>query len=736
MLKTGEEMSKVRVKSIETIRFFAILIIITTHYWSFFMPEMMELIYIRYNKIFIGISGKLGVCMFCVLLGYFVADNCSNEEFDLIEYIVKRYLKFIIPTCIINSSVFLGIKWYRILGKKVLFLDKDINIKVLLNDIFFLGNVIVPTYWCIKWFFIASVIIAFCIVFAKRKFFDSFFCLLIAAVICFLSGKIWYLNCTFGGVIYFLNKRIRIEKNIIYGLLILLIVLLYRNSESELTYIKQGIACALFLFIVLQGKILWCLLNSSYMAKLGGLSMGVFYLHIPFYCFFTPYIIQFLRFFSIGKVEWYAFIVSIVIIYSLSYIFSKKVNRIYQKVMNIDFREKGCRLALKNYYKKISAFSLFAGGLLIYSVLTFLLFYNQAIGFKNGYPSDIRVYIDIAYGKKAGGPAPYPLYFFLIRFVGYLTSSELAAALVTMGLNMVTPCAMYYYWNKKSIEWKKSEEERKRGVIILFSLLFVSMIICRTFNKNLYLGQGTPNPWHNQTILATRGFAIIAFFQFLKLYQSNKGYIGIRDYFVFALMMFTTTFTKPSFSFCFIPSCGLLMLYRLWKEKFHCLKEMFLLGICFVPTFLLLLYQYLITFTDYGEQEGIGIKIGYVWSRYSPNILISILLAALFPITIFIINWKKIKDYEFYQISIVTFFVGMLEFLIFYEKGPRMGHANFAWGYYHGLFFLFLSAMFLFYQTFRKGKIWYRFIGIFTYSLHLLSGLYYFFLIFLGKTYL
>lgn len=96
---------------------------------------------------------------------------------------------------------------------------------------------------------------------------------------------------------------------------------------------------------------------------------------------------------------------------------------------------------------------------------------------------------------------------------------------------------------------------------------------------------------------------------------------------------------------------------------------------------------------------------------------------------------EKIKSNETYQISIITYFVGMLEFLCLCENGSRATHANFGWGYYHGLFFLFLSAMILFYETFKQGKIWYKFMGVFVYLLHLISGIYYFLVIFLGGYY-
>lgn len=196
-------MLKLRIKSIEIIRFFAILVVIVTHYWSLFMPEMFDLVYVKWETIFVGISGKLGVCMFCVLLGYFVADNCDKKDFDLVEYVVKRYLKFVIPLCIMDVSVFCGIRLCKAFGKTVIFLDKNINIKMLLRDIFFMGDFIVPTYWCIKEFFIASVLIAFCVLYGERKWKNSFLCLGLVGLICFISGKVWYLNCIFGGEFIF-----------------------------------------------------------------------------------------------------------------------------------------------------------------------------------------------------------------------------------------------------------------------------------------------------------------------------------------------------------------------------------------------------------------------------------------------------------------------------------------------------------------------------------------------------
>jgi hypothetical protein len=37
----------------------------------------------------------------------------------------------------------------------------------------------------------------------------------------------------------------------------------------------------------------------------------------------------------------------------------------------------------------------------------------------------------------------------------------------------------------------------------------------------------------------------------------------------------------------------------------------------------------------------------------------------------------------------------MAMFLCFYEKGFRMLHANFSWGYMHGMFFVFLMTLVL-----------------------------------------
>ena len=69
-------------------------------------------------------------------------------------------------------------------------------------------------------------------------------------------------------------------------------------------------------------------------------------------------------------------------------------------------------------------------------------------------------------------------------------------------------------------------------------------------------------------------------------------------------------------------------------------------------------------------------------------------------------------------------------FLVFYEKGFRMMHANFSWGYMYGIFFAFVGALLVLLRATGKAdtkkKKGLAAIQWLAYLWHLVCGLYYF----------
>ena len=72
-----------------------------------------------------------------------------------------------------------------------------------------------------------------------------------------------------------------------------------------------------------------------------------------------------------------------------------------------------------------------------------------------------------------------------------------------------------------------------------------------------------------------------------------------------------------------------------------------------------------------------------------------------------VFDFKNIKSNRYYWFAWLNYLMGTVMFLIFYEKGFRMMHANFSWGYMHGMFFVFLMTLIVMVRNIREWwKSW------------------------------
>ncbi|MCM1192592.1 MAG: hypothetical protein NC123_07780 [Butyrivibrio sp.] len=340
------------------------------------------------------------------------------------------------------------------------------------------------------------------------------------------------------------------------------------------------------------------------------------------------------------------------------------------------------------------------------SAVSLQLFYMQTQG---GVDTDMKAYILEMQGLDSGYSFPYPIFFKLAGLVHLFASPELsvAVALVLMnGLGMVVTKLAFNRLARESgggtaFPWYS-------GVIcslLAVSLFFISMLyppkgiyLARFGIRFRYLGVFTANPLHNATYMAARPFAILAFLWYGKLldtYEEGVGKNG-KDYLLFALFLFLATMTKPSFTLVLVSSAGLLMLYRLFRSGFKKFVPAIQLGLCFIPTFLALLYQYTGVFGPAeGEERGIGFCFGSVWKEYCDNIPLGICLAMAFPLAVLVLNWKEVRRNTLTRFSWMLYLVSLAEAFLFYEKGFRRLDFNFSWGYMYGIFFCHFSSLLL-----------------------------------------
>ena len=228
------------------------------------------------------------------------------------------------------------------------------------------------------------------------------------------------------------------------------------------------------------------------------------------------------------------------------------------------------------------------------------------------------------------------------------------------------------------------------------------------------MGIYTPNPFWNATYLATRPFAIICFFETVKVLSEYQRDFQWKNCTLFAVSLLLTTMTKPSFTMVVVPLIGLILLVQLIVSRGESFRNAFRLCVTMIPTGIALLYQFSGIFTGtnaMGEETGIAIGFAKVWSNYSKSIPLSIVMGMALPIGVLCLNLlfdlKSIKQNRYYWFAWLSYLAATLMFLVFYEKGFRMMHANFSWGYMHGMFFVFLMTLIVMVKNIREWwKSW------------------------------
>ena len=382
----------------------------------------------------------------------------------------------------------------------------------------------------------------------------------------------------------------------------------------------------------------------------------------------------------------------------------------------------------------------------------FVLVYRQAFS-TGGYDSDIGTYINDTreIGEKE---LTYPVMFWGAYILDkFLYNTPLAMAI------MVT------IFNFLALQFTRNIIRKLVGdhtpLLVTFSsiaLFFVSMI----FNHRLealgilhyYVGVGSPNPWHNATYMAARPFSILSFAYgayTLAHYEADmaKGIRfewGVHKYYIFfAFIIALTTLTKPSYTLPHMVVVFVVAVYRVIKNKFSTLRQSVLLAVAYIPTICVLIWQYFLSFTgtSYGEEQGIAISLFESWSMNCKNIPLAILLAALFPFITLVIHRDQLKESAEFRFAWQIYIVGLLMNVIFIEKGVRANDGNFGWGYLYGIFFVFLTGIVMWIrdiQTISNGttlvkKKMATLVETMTLLLHLVMGIHYFQMLFIGMHY-
>ena len=267
---------------------------------------------------------------------------------------------------------------------------------------------------------------------------------------------------------------------------------------------------------------------------------------------------------------------------------------------------------------------------------------------------------------------------------------EVAASVATASFNALT--AIVVLWIQERYFDRTTQSVPLMTAVTLVCLL-VGPLYLRFYNPNYYLGQGSPNVWHNPTTLAVRPFMLLIGVKTLDYWDCGEEETvtlagrPVKKTLALELLLtaalFVSTLMKPSFLMVYCPVCAVVILYRLVKSRGRLFGKLVLQNLYFLPSLTLFLWQYIKIFIFGGSGSGdSGIEIAFfkVARLHAPSVAVSLLLKMAFPFLVILIWRKKIFKDKLFQLVFAQALVGLAITWTFAETGRRLTHGNFGWG--------------------------------------------------------
>ena len=357
----------------------------------------------------------------------------------------------------------------------------------------------------------------------------------------------------------------------------------------------------------------------------------------------------------------------------------------------------------------------------------FFLFFSQiveapvSLGYRG---SDMRGHLGFI-GQYFEGKTqlPHPGMHIITYYFAKLSGLRLEYALISLLSIWATASAFAVY-----LILLKSVKRLYSPSFLLFItalLLLVSAIFAPFFNRHVYLFQGSPNVWHNPTLIAVKPFAFLALMLVVPFFLEARLQRKIGSYFLIAGTLLLSTWIKPNFVLSFLPALAIWIVLRYpkrldlyWKSFVVVLPSLFYLALQYTGT--------------YGSEPGRGIVFDFlgVWSLYSPNPWFSLALATAFPVLLTLFRFRNVMRDPYFLLCALNMVIATLQMMCLAESGRFYSNANFAWGYMLGLSLIFTLGMVKYLEwvhTTRTTVIELAKITVVTValSLHVISGIYY-----------
>jgi len=337
-------------------------------------------------------------------------------------------------------------------------------------------------------------------------------------------------------------------------------------------------------------------------------------------------------------------------------------------------------------------------GIIVFAYLLMLficieLFYRQSIEYNHSYPADLKLHIYYADIQKGTN---YSLVSLVFNILHSINGSTFYIAIFLSSMVVGTIYLTYVYLKETICSLNDSIAH-----VLAFSLNLIMPIFISMLNSNRYLGLISGSIWHNPTFTCMKFFGLLALIIYCKMHKNTEKNIYL---FVFSFILCLVTIIKPNFILVLLPTVLIVLLVETIKKRSNFKKTVILL-VTFLPSCLILFFQYCVLYGDGQTDSSIGFNFGYIISHYSQRPVAAIIQSVAFPILVLLANIKNLKKDKMYAFSWVLWLIALIQYLCLVETGERALHGNWGWGVLFYTFFLFVTSVLKLIQNISEENI-------------------------------
>ena len=318
--------------------------------------------------------------------------------------------------------------------------------------------------------------------------------------------------------------------------------------------------------------------------------------------------------------------------------------------------------------------------------------------------SDFLAHIDIARSLEWFEWFSYSTLFPVLHVTTLVSSAALIERLVLVGL-LVAALILRMMVTTTILKGSGLSAVNSR-VLSLGLLAFMPLVDPRRVSEagnlfevsrfsGIYLGQFTPNVWHNSTTILMAPFALLAA---RHIYQYSEDPTRRQLQFG-ALFLLLSTLTKPNYVFAAVP---IFVVLALWLFKTPATTSRQTLVRCayvIAPALVITILQFLMTFLRPSSSfaGSVVFRPFAQWEAFSDNYLLSVFRSLVFPVLILVLLLLFRKSVSVALVcSWLALVVAVATFVMFVEAWPDGSlrlQGNLSWGIIPTLYILLVYSL-------------------------------------------